>query len=347
MHKLSIFCILLMLLAGNAFAGPDGSALYRQNCAACHGIHGGGGVGVPLALPDFQKSVSDTYLKNTIRFGRPGRVMPAHANLSDAQISAIIKHVRGFANVTHPRVSTAHIKGDVAHGKMLFAKNCTACHGANGQGGTGTGVTFSRPRDLPIIAPALNNPGFLAAASDTMIKNTLINGRKNTPMQSFLKKGLSEQDINDVVSYIRSFEKAAQQKPFASTENQPATLEMESPYDLETTINNLKAAVVAANFKLIRQQNMENGMVAADKESPNEVILYFCNFKMLNDVLAIDPRVGMFLPCRVTILKIGNKVKLMTINPKSLSRLFNNNELDKACDNMYNVYKTILEEATL
>ena len=272
--------------------------------------------------------------------------MPAHADLSDAQIKAIIQHVRGFANVKHPAPSKAVIKGNLTHGKALFAKNCAVCHGDHGQGGTGTGVTFSRPRDLPIIAPALNNPGFLAAASDTMIKNTLMTGRKKTPMQSFLRKGLSEQDINDVVSYIRSFEKTAADR-HTSVNHDPATLQVESPYDLKTTIQNLHAAAKAANFRIIRQQTMTNGMVAPDKESQNEIILYFCNFKLLNEVLAIDPRVGMFLPCRVTIIKTGNKVTLMTINPKSLSRLFNNNELDKACDNMFNVYNSILEEATL
>ena len=74
-----------------------------------------------------------------------------------------------------------------------------------GEGGKGTGVTFSRRRDLPIIAPALNNPGFLAAASDEMIRHTLVYGREGTPMRSFLVQGLSEQDIDDLVSYVRSF----------------------------------------------------------------------------------------------------------------------------------------------
>ena len=45
---------------------------------------------------------------------------------------------------------------------------------AGSGGGKGTGVTFSRKRDLPVIAPALNNVGFLASASDNMIKDTIM-----------------------------------------------------------------------------------------------------------------------------------------------------------------------------
>ncbi len=65
-------------------------------------------------------------------------------------------------------------------GAKLYGRNCAACHGANGEGSKGTGVTFLRSRDLPIMAPALHNPGFLAAATDAMIKATLLHGRKGT-----------------------------------------------------------------------------------------------------------------------------------------------------------------------
>ena len=37
----------------------------------------------------------------------------------------------------------------------------------------------------------------------------------------------------------------------------------------------------------------------------------------------------------------------MSINPKNLSHLFNNTELDKACQKMHDLYSDIMEEATL
>ena len=54
--------------------------------------------------------------------------------------------------------------------------------------------TFSRPRDLPILASALNNPGFLRAASDDFLKTVLVHGRRGTPIPPFLKQGLKGRD---------------------------------------------------------------------------------------------------------------------------------------------------------
>ncbi len=224
--------------------------------------------------------------------------------------------------------------------------HCASCHGENGGGGTGTGVTFSRPRELPIIAPALNNPGFLAAASDQMVKQTLMKGREGTPMASFLDQGLSEQDIDDVVAYIRSFEEHPPGGLSQAEETSPLLI-AESPYGLKETVENVKRAAVGKNFRIIRVQTLDAGLVPEGREDQNRIIVYFCNFNFLNDALAIDPRVGMFLPCRVTVVKTGETVKIISINPKHLSRLFNNVELDRACSEMHDIYQGILEEATL
>ena len=168
-----IYAIFLLLLAGQISAAPDGRQLYVAHCSACHGDQGHGGVGVPLSLPSFLDSVDDRFLAVTIRQGRPGRVMPSFPKLSDAQIVALVGYIRSWSDKPAPRYSPVPVKGDVKNGSLLYAKHCASCHGENGEGGTGTGVTFSRRRDLPIIAPALNNSGFLAAASDEMIRQTL------------------------------------------------------------------------------------------------------------------------------------------------------------------------------
>ena len=317
------------------------------HCAACHGDQGDGGVGVPLALPAFLESVDDSFLRTTIRLGRPGRVMPAFSTLSDAQVDALVGHIRGWSGKPEPVFAPTPVKGDVQHGKELFAKYCASCHGEMGEGGSGTGVTFSRRRELPIIAPALNNPGFLAAASDEMIKHTLEFGREGTPMRSFLVQGLSEQDINDLVSAIRSMEDSEYTGPRPEVTLDEAVIITESPYTLEETVENLKESIISQNFMLIRTDYLEHGLVEEGKEDKRQVILHFCNFKLLFDALAIDPRVGMFLPCRVTVVEREDKVLVMTINPMYLSHLFNNDDLDEACKQMHGIYTEILEDATL
>lgn len=337
----------LMCLFGMATAAPDGAKLYMAHCATCHGDKGDGGVGVPLSLPAFLESVDDSFLRKTIRLGRPGRVMPAFNALSDAQVDAIVGHIRNWSGKPAPVFPDTPVKGDVQHGKELFAKYCAGCHGEMGEGGSGTGVTFSRRRKLPIIAPALNNPGFLAAASDEMIRHTLQLGREGTPMRSFLVQGLSEQDINDLVSAIRSLEDTEDTGSGPGVPDDNPVIVAESPYTLEETVENLKESIIGQNFMFIRMDYLEHGLVEEGLEDKSQVILHFCNFKFLYDALAIDPRIGMFLPCRVTVVERDDKVLVMTVNPKYLGRLFNNDDLDEACKQMHDIYSEIIEDATL
>ncbi len=326
----------------------DGKTLFGRHCAACHGLDGAGGTGVPLSLPVFLHSVTDDYLHTTIQLGRPGRVMPAFQQLGEENIAAIVRYMRSWAPGSQPRLSKKRILGNPEHGAELYAANCAVCHGANGEGGSGTGVTFSRPRGMPIMPPALNNRGFLTAASDDVIKATLMNGRAGTPMVSFLERGLSEQDIEDVVSYVRDFERHHQQDDHREqVRKEPPMLVYESSYDLKTTVENVKAAAEGMNFRLIREQYLEDGLVEAGQEDPGQVIVYVCNFKFLYDAMAIDPRVGLFLPCRITVVERDGRVEVMSINPKRLSLLFNNDELDHACKEMYRIYNEILEVSTL
>ena len=328
-----------------SFAAPDGNELYQEHCAVCHGTKGQGGVGVPLSLPSFLEIVPKSYLQKTMRLGRPGRVMPAFKQLSDAEVSAIADFIISWQKSPRTPVSDEPVKGDANNGARLFRENCIKCHGANGEGGKGTGVTFSRPRDLPIIPPALNNKGFLSAASDQFIKTTLIKDRTNTPMMSFTEKDLSETQINDIVAHVRSFETSANDSASASIAGLPPVLTYTSSYSLADTVENVKQAIIGANFLLIREQHFDYGLVAEDKEDPNQVIIYFCNFNLINDLLKIDPRIGIFLPCRITITERDGKVQLTTINPKILNEKFNNNELNEACDHMYDMYRHIMEES--
>lgn len=345
MHKL-IITGLGLLFSFSALADHSGEHLYLQNCATCHGFNGNGGVGVPLSLEAFLSSVPDDYLVKTIRNGRPGRIMPAFSKFSDSEIDALISHIRGWSDTPAPVYSNKPVKGDAAQGKKLFAAHCAVCHGAEGQGGPGTGVTMSRPRSLPILAPSLSNSGFLASASDEMIKQTLLKGREGTPMVSFLENGLSEQDINDVVAHIRSFEKSAKTTaPGIKYQSEPAVYIRESPYSVEETVENVTNAVASMNFRLIRLQDLESGVVEQGKEEKGQVIVYFCNFNLLNEALKIDPRIGLFLPCRITVFKHNDKVLVMAANPKRMSGVFNNKELNKICEEMSQVYKDTMEEA--
>jgi mono/diheme cytochrome c family protein len=186
----------------------DGATLYGAFCAGCHGADGMGRrlpglVSLPsIANPDFLTLVSDEFLAETVKKGRPGRRMPAwlkEGGLREAEVRAVVAHVRGLgaSQVVEPRTAPPPLPaGAPDNGKRIFDRTCSGCHGAEGKGGEG---------------PALNNPVLLGSATDAYFAGTIRRGRRGTPMASFLepspvRPALAESDINDVVAYLRSLQ---------------------------------------------------------------------------------------------------------------------------------------------
>lgn len=89
---------------------------------------------------------------------------------------------------------TVVLAGDPVLGKGMYAQYCSACHQADGKGKIG-------------LAPSLNNPDFLAIADNGFIKNTILNGRLGTTMISFSLMPDVTAHIDDLVSFIRSWER--------------------------------------------------------------------------------------------------------------------------------------------
>ena len=61
------FALLVAAMLWPPLWAADGATLYAQNCAACHGDRGSGGIGVPLASAN--GLMSDDYLRKTQHIG--------------------------------------------------------------------------------------------------------------------------------------------------------------------------------------------------------------------------------------------------------------------------------------
>jgi len=345
-----IFCTGLLLSSGlfslSSYANDRGEALYAQNCAICHGTEGTGGMGAQLSSPTFLESTSNQYLKQTIRLGRPGRIMPSFYWMPESDINALISFIGDWRKAPARSWSGDAIAGDALAGKKLYASHCASCHGEQGGGGIGTGMHFSRPTNLPVTAPALNNQGLLNSMPDHMMRHMIVQKRVNSIMPSAEQLGLNSQQVNSIVSYIRSFQqKDLKKQPLYDEE--PASLIVESPYSFEETVSNIKRSITGSNFIHIRDQELTEGFDVKQVKGSRQTMIYFCNFNFLYEALKIDPRVGMFLPCRITVTEENGTVQMMSINPKHLSQLFNNSELDESCDKMHELYTNILEDASL
>jgi len=105
------FClVLLVLVAISACSRPtegltDGTALFEQTCARCHGHDGRGDptakaqLGVPdMTDPAWQRAHTDEIIKLTVHEGSKSKKMPPFGEVySNEQLDAIIRHVRSFA----------------------------------------------------------------------------------------------------------------------------------------------------------------------------------------------------------------------------------------------------------
>lgn len=344
-------CLTLLLSISawsTSWAAPDGAALYDKHCAACHQSQGRGGIGLPLSAAKLA-NVSDRYLRITMRVGRPGRIMPAFTALSDAQVDAIIHFLRKVSGTHEMKFPLDPIVGDVAVGKQLFGEYCATCHGTDGSGeGAGTGVTLSRERSFLVMPPAINNPGFLVSASDAMIKHTVMTGREGTIMPSFKKPTLTDEQINAVVAYVRSLQGPLPTEPLDDSEPMSPTHIVESPYDFQTTLDNVRMALTGANFRLFKERFLEQGMISEFEVNKRQAGIRFCNFSKLYNLLNIEPRLGVILPCRITVIERDDgQVLLVAQNMSAIAHWFNNQELEDLADAMEEIIETVLDEATL
>ncbi len=202
---------LAMLATTSAFANPDqvkkGEQLFLQNCAVCHqkDAIGKPGFAPSLVNPELLSTASDKFFLSTIRDGRVGTAMPPFAHLGRENIKAIVAYLRSHAKQPNRAAEIdaqpdAH--GDPRLGKEWFHQICSTCHGPTGNGyqagGTGT---------------AIGKPGFLNKVSDGFIRATIKNGRSNTRMRGFSGPAglanLSDQEIDDIIVYLRTLPKQA------------------------------------------------------------------------------------------------------------------------------------------
>lgn len=187
----------------------DGATLFGTFCAACHGPSGEGmrypGMTAFPAIgnPDFLAVASDRFLTETVTHGRPGRRMPAwgEGGLRPAEVEAVVAFVRSLGGDAPAPVDVEPrrwAKPDATAGAELYAGACASCHGENGTGKEG---------------PALANPRFLAAATDTYLAETIRRGRRNTSMPAFgsaspQHRVLEDREIAAIVSFVRTWEES-------------------------------------------------------------------------------------------------------------------------------------------
>ena len=100
-----------------------------------------------------------------------------------------------------PILASAQTKGDPKAGKTKYDANCTACHGATGKGdGVAAAALNPKPQDH-------TDGKVMNAVSDKYLFDIIKGGGeavKKSKIMPVASKKLNDQDIWDMVAYIRS-----------------------------------------------------------------------------------------------------------------------------------------------
>lgn len=109
-----------------------GQALFRSNCAFCHGLTATGGRGPSLVTSELVRAGAPDALQKVIRGGVPGTSMPAFSDFTDTQLGQLVDFLKGLAVHT---VKQGPIPGNAERGKQIYAANgCSGCHQINSSG---------------------------------------------------------------------------------------------------------------------------------------------------------------------------------------------------------------------
>ena len=178
----TIFLLLFTISPSLAQSSLDGSQLFEEFCATCHGSEGGGGeLGPPLteagaASADFQLRTGRMPLGDSEE-----QAQRKKSPFTEEEIDALVEYVASFGDGPEiPEVSLAGVSP--AAGQELYSDNCAPCHGTTGTGGAvGPGA----------LAPSL------FAADDVEIAEAMITGPGEMPVFDF-----SEHERNEIVAFV-------------------------------------------------------------------------------------------------------------------------------------------------
>jgi putative heme-binding domain-containing protein len=232
---------------GQAQAVPpaeQGRALYRSNCAFCHGLDGKGGRGPNLVAAPLNHGDSDSDIANDVRGGVPGSTMPAFTDIDDQEMAQLVLFLRQLAGGAPRKI--VHV-GDASAGRAVYERSgCEGCHRIGNRGsvfgpeltriGAARSIEYLRDSivkpsaDIPseyeavtivtatgsrISGIRINEDPFTIQLRDSaqkfrsFAKNTLkeVVHEKTSAMPSYTQ--LNETDLNNLLEYLVSLRAGA------------------------------------------------------------------------------------------------------------------------------------------
>jgi mono/diheme cytochrome c family protein len=195
-----------------------GDEIYKNLCARCHGDKGDGKGMAYLYLDPaprdltkvaFMNSKPEDRFLQSLKTGVPGTSMPPWERvLTDEQRRAVLTYVfQTFVKEPRPELKAHRVpdtdpvvaNADSIHrGENIFLQRCTGCHGRKADGKGPNSLDISpRPRNL-------RNSFFVNSVSDRRLFDSILYGVQGTAMPSWIDYGITQNDVGDLINFIRS-----------------------------------------------------------------------------------------------------------------------------------------------
>lgn len=126
------------------------------------------------------------------------------------------------------------------------------------------------------------------------------------------------------------------------------TIVTDSPYNFDETVKRVQEAILSNDFRVFPERYVEQGLTDEFSVNEQQIVIRFCHFGKLYKALQIEPRLGVVLPCKITVLENKQgKVQLAYIDAVELAKMFDNKELSKAAVDIQESYNDIIDEMML
>ena len=103
----------------------QGKAVFRSNCAFCHGLTAQGGRGPNLISSSMLHSAADDAIKSVITHGVPGTTMPGFEFPKD-DLDGLVQYLHSLSGA---HAETSKPPGDAKAGALIYSSNgCANCH---------------------------------------------------------------------------------------------------------------------------------------------------------------------------------------------------------------------------
>ena len=119
-------------------------------------------------------------------------------------LTAVIVLQVGLEAALGQRMSVSPVRPSVEHGKVVWNGGCIACHGADGKGAPESSTVFKRPDTWPDFTRCDQT----TPEPDSAYKAVILHGGRGLGFSQIMPAFgdlLSDEQVNDVISYLRTF----------------------------------------------------------------------------------------------------------------------------------------------